>query len=84
MRMEHNTVEIKWTNLIAFALALFALVIVLTMPRTIVSFLATMKNIGPGHTPEEQTLGLIAFGLLLVTIVALARIAASRRSGEDR
>ena len=41
--------EIKWTNLIAFAMALFALVLVLKMPREIGAFLSTMGDIGPGH-----------------------------------
>ena len=44
------------------------------MPREIGVFLSSMKNIGPSHSPEEQTLGLIAFGLVAITIVAVVKI----------
>ena len=46
-------------------------------------FLASMKDIGPGHTAEEKTIGLLAFGLVLVTIVAVVKIL-SQSAGRDK
>ena len=37
-------------------------------------FLGTIQYIGPGYSREEQIMGLIAFGLVMVLIVALVRI----------
>ena len=37
-------------------------------------FLSNMTRIGPGHPPEDQVKGLIAFGLIGVTLVAIVRI----------
>ena len=69
-----TTMEIKWNNLIAFALALFALVVVLKTPNEMGAFLASMQNVGPGYTPQEQTMGLMAYGMVLLAIVALVKI----------
>ena len=66
--------EIRWRNLFAFALAVFALVVAVKGRHEIGAFLATLGALGPGHTPDEQTVGLVAFGLLAVTILALALI----------
>ena len=66
--------KIKWTNLFALCLGLFALVLVLKLPGPIASFLSTIREIGPGHDPEQQTRGLLAFGLVVVSLLALVRI----------
>lgn len=71
--------EIKWGNLIAFAMLLAAIVIAVSMGDRIVAFLHSMTDIGPGHTDEEKTMGLIAFGLVGVLIVAVVRILVSGR-----
>lgn len=66
--------EIRWPNVFVFALAVLALVVALKRHHEIAAFLGAMDRIGPGNTPGEQMLGLIAFGLLVVTILALALI----------
>ena len=66
--------EIKWPNVIAFALALGALVLALKMRRELTAALAGIGDIGPGDSAEEQTLGLFVLGLVCVTIVAVVRI----------
>ena len=66
--------EIKWANVVAFGLAIFGLVLGVTLHRQIGGFLGTMTAIGPGHAPEEQTIGLIAFGLVAISLLGLIKI----------
>ena len=66
--------EIRWNNLIALAMVIAAIVLVVKNPVEIGSFLGSMKAIGPGHTMEEKAMGLVAFGLIGVLIVAVVRI----------
>lgn len=42
------------------------------------AFLATMKNIAPGHSFEEQTIGCVAFGLSAASLLGLVRILSQR------
>lgn len=71
--------EIKWANVVAFALAITAFVIAIRWHHAIVEFLNNMGRIGPGYSGEEQTWGLLAFGLILVLIVAVTKIALQNR-----
>lgn len=68
---------IKWANIVALALALAALIVIFKMPREIGAFLGTMRYIGSGN-PNDEMMGLLAFGLVLVLIVAVVRIAIDR------
>ena len=74
--------EIRWPNVFVFALAVFALVVALKRHREIGAFLETMETIGTGHDPHEQMLGLMAFGLVIITILALAIILKGSRRGQ--
>jgi len=76
--------EIKWNNVIAFGMALAALAIVMTHGQEMAAFLHAMKDVGPGHTPEEQVVGLIACGLIFVFVVALVRILTNDRGGDRK
>ena len=75
--------EIKWNNLIAFVLGLAALFLLLKVPVQIGAFLGAVRNVGPGHSFEEQTVGLVACGLIFVTLLGLIRILGqnNRRDG---
>ncbi len=66
--------KIRWSNIVVLLLIVFALVVGIKAYRQITEFLSNMGNIGSGHSSHEQTFGLIAFGLILVTIVAIVRI----------
>ncbi len=66
--------RIRWSNVVALGLVLVALWIALLMSTEIAAFLSTLGDIGPGHTPDQQLKGLMAFGLLAVTLVALIRL----------
>jgi hypothetical protein len=43
------------------------------------TLLGNLERIGPGHSPEEQTLGLIVLGLIGVCIVAIVKILTRNR-----
>ena len=72
-------VTVDWTNVICLALIIFAIMASVHMHEEIAAFLGAMGQIGPGYSPEEQSMGLIAFGLVAVTIVALAKILVERK-----
>ena len=65
---------IKWSNIVALVLLLGAAALAIKHGGQIGAFLVTMQNIGPGHSVEEQTIGLIAFGLILVGILAAVKL----------
>jgi hypothetical protein len=75
-------VRILWPNVIALALLIFALVVVLRHGSSVSEFLGAMNGIGPGHDPSEQVMGLVAFGLILVSIVAVLKIVISTNRKE--
>lgn len=68
--------EIKWNNLIALALLIFALVLTIKNLPEIVAFLSTMNDIGPGngYRREDRVMGLMCLGLIVITIVAIVKI----------
>lgn len=66
--------RILWHNVFALALAILAIVILVFNRKDTRTFLESMQDIGPGHTTDEQVMGLIAFGLVLVGIVAVLKI----------
>ena len=74
--------EIKWTNVVAFGLAIFGLWLGVKMHREMASFLSTMSAIGPGHDPDEQVIGLIACGLVFISLLGLIRIVLNSKRDE--
>ena len=79
--MKGNGTEIRWRNLIALALVVFAVVVGLKTYPQIAAFLSSMKSVGPGGDTGDRTFGLMAFGLIVLTIVAVVRIL---KDGESR
>ena len=75
--------RILWHNVIALILMMLAVVVAVRKRHEIVGFLMTTEHIGRGGTFEEQTAGLVALGLVLVTILALVKILThnNRRGG---
>lgn len=71
--------QIKWSNLIALVLTAFALLVGLRHLPEISEFLSTVSHIGPRGDPEQRIFGLMAFGLIMVTIVAVVRILVDRK-----
>lgn len=72
--------RVQWPNVFVLLLAVFALVLLVSNRFELTSILATVRDIGPGHTPEEQTLGLMTLGLALVSLVAIVRLLTARRN----
>ena len=42
--------------------------------KQIVAFLANMKSIGPSRTIEENNWGLVAFGLVVLSLLSVVKI----------
>jgi len=75
-------VEIKWPNVIAFGLALAAMILVSHSHHELGVALAGIGQIGPGHTAQEKFHGFFVLGILAVAVVAIVRllVEANRRS----
>ncbi|MCH8823227.1 MAG: hypothetical protein IH984_06925 [Planctomycetes bacterium] len=71
-------------NLFALAFIIFAVVLGLTHRSELNTFFFSMELIGPGHSPEEMTWGLIVFGLVLVSILAAMKIVLHGNQKNDR
>lgn len=77
--------EIRWANIFALILLVIAGVLLIKNANEISGFLMAMKDIGPGHTTEEKTIGLVAFALVGVLIIAMVKILAQHSSdGKDK
>jgi len=66
--------QIRWNNIIALILLVIALVLAVNFLPSLIAFLGSMKDIGPGHTTDEKTVGLIAFGLVGILLVAVVKV----------
>ena len=71
--------EIKWSNVIVFALFLFGLIWFVKMGPQIGEFFSNLWRIGPGYSPQEQMMGLVASGLICVVIVAIVKMVLNNR-----
>jgi hypothetical protein len=72
--------KINWNNLGSAILGLVALVFLLRYREQAGAFLATVKRIGPGNSPEDMSLGLIVIGFCAATLVAIVRILANNKN----
>jgi hypothetical protein len=66
--------KIYWPNVAALFFATFIVVVALRHRREIGRFLDTLNHLGPQHPPDERMVGFIAFGVILVTLVALVKL----------
>lgn len=66
--------NIHWQN-VFIALFLIALLLLLAMEgRSITAFLGSWRHFGPGYPPDERFVGMLAFGLIGVLIVAITKL----------
>ena len=79
MRQRPPQMEVNWTAIICFILAIFLIVLIARTHDKIGVFLGTMERVGPGHSTDEQVIGLMAFGLVVITIVGLVAVLVHRR-----
>jgi hypothetical protein len=66
--------EIKWSNIVAFALAIITFIVFIKNYPSIAEFINSLGRIGPGHQPGDWTSGLVAFGLIGILVVAIVAI----------
>ncbi len=71
--------EVDWPNVIALVMTVTAVIVVIKTYEYIVAFLGRIKDMGPGHPVDDQLWGLVAFGLVAVTILGVIRILTRRR-----
>ncbi len=76
----------RWDNIFALGLIVFSLLLLTSFPVQISSFLKSVEHAGPGHTPDEQLMGLMAFGLIAISLLGAIKIVLQRNSkngGDD-
>lgn len=71
--------KINTANLVALLLAVAGIVLLIRYRHALGAFLMNLERIGPGHSPEEQTMGLIALALIGICIVAIVKILTRNR-----
>mgnify|MGYP001555695373 CR=1 FL=1 len=69
--------RVRWSRVFAVLLTVFAIALFIHEKEAISAFFSSMRNFGPGHSPDDQFAGVIASVVVLTTIVALARILSS-------
>ena len=70
--------KIKWKNVIALMLAIFALTVWLKAGPQILEFLSAIPKVEPSGDRNDRTFGLMGFGLICVTVVAIVKILTNR------
>ena len=75
----------RWDNIAVLGLIIFALIVLSEYPMHIGFFLRSMEHMGSGSTPDEQLMGLMAFGLVAITILGVIKIVLqnNRNDGGD-
>ncbi len=68
----------QFQNVLAFGLVAIFAIAFISQIRAVGQFLGSIGNLSPGHSPQEQGLGLIA--LLVVTIGFIVAVRALSRN----
>jgi len=71
--------RVKWKNVLAVMLAIFALIVWVKAGPQISQFLSAIPRIGPNGDRDDCTYGLMGFGLICVTVVVIVKILANRK-----
>lgn len=70
---------IKWDNLIAAILTLAGLVLLIRYRHVVGAFLSGVERVGPGFSPDERAMGLMALGIIGAILVAVVKILTQNR-----
>ena len=71
--------KLRWHNIAILFLAVFLGFVLLRHGREVGGMVDHIGHIGPGHSPDEQTLGLLSLGIICVAIVAIVRLLTNNR-----
>jgi hypothetical protein len=71
---KEESMEIKWSNVVLFALIVLSFAWAVRAQDSIFLLLSRMGMLGPAHPSDERLWGLMVFGLVLVTLVAVLKI----------
>lgn len=63
--------EVKWHNIICFALVMLALFMLIHSREEVAALLQALGNLGPEHSTDEKIWGLIVFGLVSFTLLGV-------------
>ncbi len=66
--------EIKWPNVVTFALVIVAFITTLRMHEEMGGFLGSMRYLGSSPNLADRVYGLMAFGLVVIILVAVLRM----------
>jgi len=71
--------KLNINNIVAAVLALIGIIFFLRHKHEATAFLSKAEQIGPGNSPQDITVGLIAIGLCGAILVAIVRLLVSNR-----
>lgn len=66
--------RIKWGNILAALIGVPVAIVLWTHRDDLAPFFSRIESIGPGHSHEEQTRGLLALGVVVIAIAVAVRI----------
>ena len=76
--------KINWRNIGVLIFCLVILFLLLRHGRAVSDAVANLDRIGPGHSVDEQTAGLLALGFIGVSLVAIVKLLAQNRPPDRR
>ena len=75
----HPSMRIEWPNIFALVLAIVILTTLIKHHSPLALTLSDVAHIGPGHSQDEKTMGLIVLMVVGACLVAIVRILTRNR-----
>jgi len=75
--------RIRWNNVVVLILGIFALFMLKMYSFELWMFLRSIEDMGSSHSTDEQTMGLVAFGIIIISLVGAIRIALHNNGTDD-
>lgn len=66
--------RIRWQNLIAFCVVIFALNLLFKNAGPVAETLGSVRAIAPGHDEGDRVIGLVVVAVLMVSLLMLVRL----------
>ena len=71
--------KVRWNNIAVLILAVTVVVLMIRGCTPLTAALSDASHIGPGHSWEEKTVGLIVLGFMGLFLVAIVKILTHNR-----